>query len=170
MDSQEPTPTTGDPATLFAAYLRFYRESAIDKVASLSPAEQRTSRLASGWSPIELLQHLAFMERRWFAWHFLGEDVDQPWGDRRTNRPEDPWFVRDDVGLDEIASVLRDRGRRTDEILAAHPLDELGRPGPGYPNPAAPLGWICFHVLQEYARHVGHLDIAVEIAGGPTGE
>jgi hypothetical protein len=32
------------------------------------------------------------------------------------------------------------------------------------------LGWICFHVLQEYARHVSHLDIAVELAGGPTGE
>ena len=32
------------------------------------------------------------------------------------------------------------------------------------------LSWICFHVLQEYARHVGHLDVAVELAGGPTGE
>jgi hypothetical protein len=25
-------------------------------------------------------------------------------------------------------------------------------------------------VLQEYARHAGHLDLAVELAGGPTGE
>jgi hypothetical protein len=25
-------------------------------------------------------------------------------------------------------------------------------------------------VLQEYARHVAHLDIATERAGGPTGE
>jgi hypothetical protein len=32
------------------------------------------------------------------------------------------------------------------------------------------LQWICFHVLQEYARHVGHLDVVVELAGGPTGE
>ena len=32
------------------------------------------------------------------------------------------------------------------------------------------LGWICFHVLQEYARHAGHLDIAVELAGGEVGE
>ncbi|MGO9218381.1 MAG: hypothetical protein ACLP5E_11545 [Streptosporangiaceae bacterium] len=27
-----------------------------------------------------------------------------------------------------------------------------------------------FHLLQEYARHVGHLDIASELAQGPTGE
>jgi hypothetical protein len=170
MERQEPRPTTTDPAVLFAAYLRFYRESAIAKVESLSESDRRTSQLPSGWTPLELLQHLAFMERRWFAWHFVGEDVDQPWGDRRDGRREDRWFVRDDVGLDEIAAVLRDRGTRTDAVLASHALDEVGRPGPGYPEPAAPLVWICFHVLQEYARHVGHLDIAVELAGGGTGE
>jgi hypothetical protein len=32
------------------------------------------------------------------------------------------------------------------------------------------LAWICFHVLQEYARHAGHLDVAVELAGGEVGE
>ncbi|MCY7287071.1 MAG: DinB family protein [Cryobacterium sp.] len=26
------------------------------------------------------------------------------------------------------------------------------------------LEWICFHVLAEYARHGGHLDIVEEIA------
>ncbi|MEU2984004.1 DUF664 domain-containing protein [Micromonospora aurantiaca] len=27
-----------------------------------------------------------------------------------------------------------------------------------------------FHLVQEYARHLGHLDIVAELAGGPTGE
>jgi len=166
MDHQEPAPATGDPITLFGEYLRFYREAAVAKVRALPPEEQRTSRLPSGWTPLELLHHLAFMERRWFAWNFLGEQVDEPWGDRRDER----WFVPDDVGVDQIAALLRDDGARTDSVLASHRLDEIGRPAPGYPGPTAPLGWICFHVLQEYARHVGHLDIAVEIAGGPTGD
>jgi hypothetical protein len=170
MEREEPRPTTADVGELFSAYLRYFREAAIAKVAALSPEEQRTTRLASGWTPLELLHHLAFMERRWLAWNFLGEDVVRPWGDRREDRPEDPWFVPDDVGVDEIAAMLRDDGERTDAVLAAHPLDEVGRPAPGYPGPVAPLSWICFHVLQEYARHVGHLDIAVELAGGPTGE
>jgi hypothetical protein len=34
----------------------------------------------------------------------------------------------------------------------------------------APLERILFHLLQEYARHVGHLDIVSELAGGQTGE
>jgi hypothetical protein len=29
---------------------------------------------------------------------------------------------------------------------------------------------VLFHLLQEYARHVGQLDIVAEIAGGPVGE
>jgi len=169
-DRQEPEATTADPRALFAAYLRFYRDAAIGKVASLPVPEQRTSRLPSGWTPLELLLHLAHMEQRWFVWHFLGEDVADPWGDRREGRREDPWFVPADVSLDDVAGRLRRVGARTDEVLAGRRLDEMGRPAPGYPGGAAPLAWICFHVLQEYARHVGHLDVAVELAGGPTGE
>jgi hypothetical protein len=29
---------------------------------------------------------------------------------------------------------------------------------------------ILFHLLQEYARYVGHLDVVSELAGGQTGE
>jgi hypothetical protein len=41
----------------------------------------RASRVPSAWTPLELLQHLALMERRWFVWGFLGEPVDDPWAD-----------------------------------------------------------------------------------------
>jgi len=169
MDRQEPQPSTNQaaaPAALFAEYLRYYRETAIEKVAALPVAEQRSSRLPSGWTPLELLQHLAYMERRWLCWNFLGVPVEQPWGDRRDDR----WHVADDVDLEQVATMLREVGAGTDEVLASRSLDELSRPPDDYPGPQAPLSWICFHVLQEYARHVGHLDVAVELAGGPTGE
>jgi hypothetical protein len=32
------------------------------------------------------------------------------------------------------------------------------------------LGWIFCHVLQEYARHLGDLDVVIELAGGSLGE
>jgi len=32
------------------------------------------------------------------------------------------------------------------------------------------LQWILLHLLQEYARHTGHLDIARELIDGATGE
>ena len=37
-------------------------------------------------------------------------------------------------------------------------------------TPPPTLAWICFHVLQEYARHAGHLDVVRELADGATGE
>ena len=55
-------------------------------------------------------------------------------------------------------------------LLEQHPLTETGRPGPRFESEPPTLAWICFHVLQEYARHAGHLDIVVELAGGEVGE
>jgi hypothetical protein len=37
------------------------------------------------------------------------------------------------------------------------------------PSPPA-FERVLFHLLREYARHVGHLDIVSELAGGQLGE
>ena len=162
----EPSGATADAAELFARYLDFYRGTVVRKIESLPEAEQRTSRLPSGWTPVELLSHLAHMERRWFVWGFLGEQVDDPWGDAKDGR----WHVADDVPVQRLVAVLRAVGGRTTAVLTAHRLDEVGRPGGRFDAEPPTLAWISFHVLQEYARHAGHLDIAVELAGGDVGE
>jgi hypothetical protein len=38
------------------------------------------------------------------------------------------------------------------------------------PDQAPTLVRILFHLLQEYARHLGQLDVVVELATGTTGE
>lgn len=162
----EPAADTADPAELFASYLAFYRQAAVDKVTALSPEDQRATRVPSGWTPIELLNHLAFMERRWFVWGFLGEDVDEPWGDSTEHR----WHLEESVTAEEVVDRLQATAARTAEILKTRGLDEAGSTGGRFGEHPPSLAWICFHVLQEYARHVGHLDIVVELAGGPTGE
>jgi uncharacterized damage-inducible protein DinB len=163
----EPRAHTGDVATLFALYLDWYRSTVLHKVSVLDAAERRTTRLPSGWTPLEMLSHLAHMERRWFVWGFLGEDVADPWGDAVDGR----WYVPEEVRFEDLATMLRGVGARVTAVLDATPLGQQAPPGPrfGDQEPAT-LGWICFHVLQEYARHAGHLDVAVELAGGPTGE
>ena len=162
----EPAADTADPAELFTRYLTYYRERAIQKVAALSPEEQRASLLPSGWTPLELLNHLAFMERRWFVWGFLGEEVDEPWGDSEDHK----WHIDPAVTVESVAEDLDGIAARTGEILATRSLEENGASGGRFGGDPPTLAWICFHVLQEYARHAGHLDIAVELAGGPLGE
>jgi uncharacterized damage-inducible protein DinB len=162
----EPRADESDPASLFARYLEFYRQTVIRKTLSLSDESQRTSVLPSGWTPLEMLSHLAHMEQRWLVWGFLGETVADPWGDRADDR----WHVAAGVPTSDVVAMLRSLGERTTALLAEHRLDEVAPPGPRFEDEPATLSWICFHVLQEYARHAGHLDIAVELAGGEVGE
>ena len=164
---EEPAPETGsDPRVLFAAYLDFYREKAVEKVLGLSVEEQDTSRVPSVWTPLQLLHHLAHMEQRWFVWGFLAEPVADPHGDEA----DGVWVVPPERSADEIVTMLRATGRRTREVLASYPLDAVAATGGRFSEDPPTLSWICFHVLQEYARHLGHLDVAVELAGGDTGE
>jgi uncharacterized damage-inducible protein DinB len=166
----EPHLDSADPAALFTAYLDYYRHAVDRKLRSLSDADLRASRLPTGWSPLELLIHLVHMERRWFRWGFLAEPVDSPWGDHAGQDPHGRWAVPDGVGLDELLQALHAGGVVTGEVLATHSLDEHGALGGRFTEHSPTLAWICFHVLQEYARHAGHLDISVELAGGVIGE
>jgi uncharacterized damage-inducible protein DinB len=163
---EPPDTRIGDARELLAGLLSTFRVTVVRKAEALSEADLRASRLPSSWTPIQLLSHVAHMERRWVVWGFLGEDVPDPWGDRR----DDAWYVDDGTTLDEVVAMLREVGARTDGVLRSTPLDTLAPDGPRFDGEPTTLGWIGFHVLQEYARHAGHLDIAVELAGGPQGE
>ncbi len=155
-----------DPPGLFSAYLDFYREKAVEKVLALPPEQQVASVLPSGWTPVQLLHHLVFMEQRWFVWGFLAEPVADPRGDE----VDDRWAVPEDRDVATVVEMIRAVGERTRDVLRRHRLEEIAATGGRFTVDPPSLAWICFHVLQEYARHVGHLDVAVELAGGPLGE
>ena len=79
------------------------------------------------------------------------------------------------VGPDETAATLLNelhvQAARSRAIILAHALDEVGRPGERWDGAdPATLERVLFHLLQEYARHVGHLDVVTELAAGGSGE
>ena len=163
----EPTVPAGSRAEVFLRYLDFFRAGIAAKIEALPAAEQRSSRLASGWTPLELAHHLRHVEQRWLVWGFEGEDVGDPWADSRDGR----WYVSPDQTADSVLAALRDQGVRTRAVVTAHDLDEVGKPGPRWDGAEpATLERVLFHLVQEYARHSGHLDIVTELAGGPQGE
>jgi uncharacterized damage-inducible protein DinB len=165
-----PPTATSDPAQAFIAYLDYFRAEARRKVADLADPDLHDSRLPSGWSPIELISHLVHMEQRWLVWGFLGEQVGEPWGDNVDGVSSGTWAT--DRTLDDLLAALADGGRRTSEIIATNDLDDRAATGGRFPEdePTPTLIAILFHVMQEYARHVGHLDIVRELIDGTTGE
>ena len=176
-DDQRVARADGEPgkhgpagAARWSAYLDWLRDDVAYGVLRLPPGEQRTTRLPSGWTPIELLSHVLHMEQRWFVWGFLGEDVAEPWGDWSVDEPWDEgsggsWVVAADVTAEELVAQLWAVAERTRAVLREHPLDAVAAPGGRFAADPPTLEWICFHVVAEYARHAGHLDIVVELAG-----
>jgi len=163
----EPTDARTSRAEVFLGYLDYFRERAIGKANLLPPVDVVRSRLPSGWSPVELLLHLRHVERRWLEWGFLGREVGDPWADEQDGR----WHVPPGVGPAEVVDQLRRQGIRSRDIVEAHRLDERGQPGPRWQGAEpATLERVLFHVMQEYARHLGQLDVVVELVTGTASE
>ena len=163
----EPTDARADRADVLLGYLDFFRARTVEKLLELPAAETTRSRVPTGWAPVELAHHLRHVERRWLEWGFLGAAVDDPWADGRDGR----WALPDGAGVEEVVAALRAQGERSRAVVAAHALDEVGQPGPRWRGaPPATLERILLHLVQEYARHLGHLDVVVELATGSQGE
>ncbi|WP_030673796.1 DinB family protein [Streptomyces rimosus] len=169
--SPEPPVTLSAPAELLTGYLDFYREAVLRKLEALSDAELRRSRLPSGWAPLGLLKHLAYVELRWLQWGFAGEHIEEPWGDVKVRRA--PWHIAPDETFEDVKTFFQEQCARSRVIVAGAQLEDraatLGGRVPAEEDRPT-LIWILFHLLQEYARHVGHLDIARELADGTVGE
>ncbi|GAA2703671.1 MULTISPECIES: mycothiol transferase [Actinoplanes] len=162
-----PTRPAAGAADVFAGYLAYFRETLLAKVSALPESERRTSRLPSGWTPVELVKHLRYVELRWIEWGFEGVPIDDPWGDRNVDR----WYVAPEETFAELAEALRAQGAHTTELVVRTDLATVGQPGPRWDGAQPPtLERILFHLVQEYARHVGHLDVVVELAVGAVGE
>jgi len=167
MEFPEPTTAIGSRAEVFLSYLDYFRDRLLDKIGSLPTGELRSSRLPSGWTPLELLTHLRHVERRWLEWGFEGADISDPWADNR----DDKWFVPEDQTLADLVAALHGQASRTRAIVESHDLADLGRPGPRWDGDQPPtLERVLFHLLQEYARHIGHIDVVAELADSTTGE
>jgi uncharacterized damage-inducible protein DinB len=166
MKLPEPGSSTAE-ADLFANYLDYFRSEVRRKTVDLDDTELVASRLPSGWTAAELVSHLVHMEQRWFVWGFLGEQIESPWGDQDS---EGGWTTETPIG--ELLDALDRGGERTTEILATHPLTAQAVAGGRFSaeDPPPNLLGIAFHVLQEYARHMGHLDVVRELIDGTTGE
>jgi uncharacterized damage-inducible protein DinB len=164
-----PSPTDPQPnrAEVLLGYLDYFRSVVLDKLDGLSEADLRSSRLPSGWAPLELLKHLIYVERRWLVWGFLGQDIGDPWADSRDDR----WWVGAEETPAGLTRGLSDQAAVTRSIVEGHNLAEVGQPGERWDGAQpATLERILLHLVQEYARHAGHLDIVRELLDGRVGE
>ncbi|MFC4590713.1 DinB family protein [Sphaerisporangium corydalis] len=157
-----------DPRELVVGYLDWYRETLLRKIDGLSDAQLRTPVEPLGWSPLGMVKHLGWVERRWMRWGFAAEDLVAclPGGDKVE------WGIPAEEPADRVIAAYLDEVGRSRSLAARADLAERARIGGRFrtPDQTPSLGRILFHLLQEYARHVGQLDVARELIDGTTGE
>jgi uncharacterized damage-inducible protein DinB len=165
---EEPPRSLEDPKHILLQQLSYYRASLLAKLDGLTEDQLRSSIVPSGWSPLGLLKHLVFVERRWMQWGFEAEQMLDPRGD------EDPsgkgWLVTPEDNVAQLTERLTAIAARTEAIASEAALTQRAKLGGRFSSDPPSLGWILAHLLQEYARHVGHLDVVRELIDGSVGE
>jgi uncharacterized damage-inducible protein DinB len=141
------------------AWLQHLRESAIYKVEGLTPAQLRWEPAPRANSLGVLIVHLGYTERLWLRAICAGEPMDMGWRSHMFELPEG-WGAADAVAF------YRDESAAADRVL--DDVETLDLPSRGDLRPTT-YRWAVFHLIEEAARHVGHMDITRELLDGSVG-
>ena len=163
-------PTEGeswDEKALLLNHLKFTQDVAVWKVRGLTEEQARATPLSTSprMSPANVLNHLRWVERSWVQERLLGGEDDGPW---TKENPDAEFDEGSALPLDEVIRLYEEEAARTRAVFAEHDLDALMAKA----TPKAPLTarWILLHLIEETARHNGHLDIMREMADGSVGD
>jgi len=157
---------TAPERELLTGVLDWYRAVVVRKVEDLSLDDATRVMTPSGLCPLGVVRHLAWVESLWFRWRLAGEAVEIPdGGDDNAHT----FAVRPD---DTVASVVAWYRAETDaarRVVAGASLDDRSvRPSPMFGT--VTVRWALVHLIEETARHAGHLDLMREQLDGRTGD
>lgn len=156
----------GTEREMLEAHLDSNRAIVVSKVTGLS-WDDATRRLGpSATSAAGVVRHLADVERWWFRRHLDGQD-EVPFRWSESERDREFTFDASD-SLDAIVTDYMVACAESREVAARYALeDQLTRPDEGNFRPS--LRWVMCHMIEETARHNGHLDIYRELLDGRVG-
>jgi uncharacterized damage-inducible protein DinB len=156
---------TGPERPMLQAFLDRQRATLLYKCAGLT-GEQLAEHAVppSHLSLLGLVRHMTKVERVWFRQRFAGEPVERPFGEEN------------DADFDRVdpARAAADYARLTEEFKLADAAVANASLDDTFiherTNQVMSLRMIYLHMIEEYARHLGHADLLRERIDGATGE
>jgi len=162
-DRPEP-PGDGDERATTDGFLELQRATVVYKATGLSDSDAARRLLPSLTTVSGLIRHLADVERSWFREVMDGEqNIAYRWSDED---PDGEFRVTEADSLDAIIADYLDAVAESRAVQQRYAFDDLCH---GRENRFT-LRWITVHLIEETARHIGHLDILREMLDGATGE
>ena len=150
---------------MLVGWLNYHRETAIHKLQGLSNEDARRRPIeGSLLNPLGVVYHLAFVEWGWFRTRFAGEPESTIWDE--SGDPDIEFKTNESV--DVVIGFYREQIALSDQVIAGAALDDMAVDNPeqeGAPN----MRWCITHLIEETARHNGHLDLLRELLDGTTG-
>lgn len=144
--------------------LDVYRSEIAERLGELTDAEAATRFLpATSMTVGGIVKHLAWSEDSWFQGKMLGATVPEPWASAPlAEDPDWPFRSAHADSVEDLVSLYAaacDRSRSATmqfdslDVVAARP--SFGR-GP------VNLRWLLIHMVDETARHAGHVDLLLD--------
>lgn len=157
-------PFTGAEKDSLHASLDRHRDAVLWKLDGLDDAALRATMTPSGTSLLGLVKHLAAVEYGWFCLTFGRTTEPLPFDDNDENA--DLRVNPDETTADILAFYQRARAA-ADQVIDELDIDHTGT---AWFGDAVTLRWVLIHMVEETARHAGHVDILRELIDGMTGD
>lgn len=165
--SRTDIPPAWDERAVLATFLDYVRATVHAKCEHLTEADARRAPLPG--SPLMtlsgLVSHLRWVEYFWFQVMLLGEEDHGPWTEED---PDREMRIAVEVPIARLLEEYEAQCARYRELVASLDLDTPSK-RPLKTGEPVTLRWILFHLIEETARHNGHIDILRELADGVTG-
>jgi hypothetical protein len=157
---RDPAPAVDERTTLLD-FLQSQRDIVSWKLDGASDDVLRSVSTPTGLTVHGLVRHLTDDERWWFRHRFAGEpELTYHWSE--ADRDAD-FRVEPDEPIADLLAEYVGECAASDHAIAGRDLAEVGADG------RSSLRWVVLHMIEETARHLGHLDILREQADGSTG-
>jgi hypothetical protein len=155
---------------MLESFLEYQRATVVGKLEGLTDDAARSVHIPTSplMTPIGIVQHLGYVERAWFAMDLAGLPLSVPWRGPDSH-PEDhdaDLRVDPDRTVADVIAFYDAECARSREIAASLGLDAVSHSA----TQPATLRWVLVHMIEETARHAGHLDLLRELTDGETGE
>ncbi|MFC1414274.1 DinB family protein [Streptacidiphilus sp. N1-12] len=162
-------PSTGSEKEILYSALDRHRDVVRWKLEGLDDGQLRRPMTPSGTSMLGLLKHLAAVEYGWFCQTFgrpTEARIDALDARYETDPDADLRVEPEESTADLLAFYARARAAAD---LAIQETD-LDTTGTSWAGRTVSMRWVLVHMVEEVARHAGHLDILRELIDGATGD
>ncbi|MFZ0170562.1 MAG: DinB family protein [Acidimicrobiales bacterium] len=157
-------PFEGVEKTSLRVSLDRHRDVVMWKIEGLDDEQLRRTMTPSGTSLLGLVKHLAAVDYAWFCSTFGRETEPLPFDD---DDPEADLRVTEEETTAAIVAFYGRARAASDAVIAEVGLDDLGT---AWFGDQVSMRWVLIHMIEETARHVGHMDILRELIDGATGD